>query len=188
MRRAGARPGPRRIACAKRCSWRSSRSPDCAVVDLYAGLAGRSGIEALSRGAGIVDLRRVPRDAARRVLRSANLASLGAARPRPGWPLDLAAGLERHGARSSRTADLVLADPPYGGEEASRDARRSRRSPRLAEPGARVVLEHHAQGRCSESGRERSRESRERAYGETVVTTYRGRSAESARRRPGGAA
>jgi 16S rRNA (guanine966-N2)-methyltransferase len=136
------------------------------VVDLYAG-SGALGIEALSRGAAWADF--VERDAgARRVLEE-NLAALGLEACSRVWALELPRGLGRLEA-ALRRADLVLADPPYGGEAARAVLEAlGRDGPwRL---GARVVLEHHAKDGVPESAGGLARV-RTRRYGETMVSTY----------------
>ncbi len=136
------------------------------VVDLYAG-SGAMGIEALSRGAAFVDF--VESDRAARAVLAANLAELGLAERARTWPLTLPRGLARMAAALA-AADLVLADPPYGGEPARATLRALGEPGRLA-PGARVVVEHHAKdelpARCGDLAR-----ARERRYGETAVSTY----------------
>lgn len=137
------------------------------VVDLFAG-SGALGIEALSRGAAWADF--VERDAgARRVLEE-NLAALGLEGCGRVWALDLPRGLERLVGTLQR-ADLVLADPPYGGEVA-RAVLESLGGTGPWRSGARVVLEHHAKDGVPESAGGLVRV-RERRYGETMVSTYR---------------
>jgi len=137
------------------------------VVDLFAG-SGALGIEALSRGAAWADF--VERDAgARRVLEE-NLAALGISESGRVWPLELPRGLARlEGAL--RRADLVLADPPYGGAEA-RQLLEALGAGGPWRPELRVVLEHHAKDVVPEVAGGLVRV-RERRYGETMVSTYR---------------
>src|SRR5438046_5625830 len=109
------------------------------VVDLYAG-SGALAIEALSRGAvwaDAVDADRQAREALRRNLEELDLVD----RVRI-WPLRLPAGLSRLGETLAR-AELVLADPPYGGAEARALLERLG-GPGVLAAGARVVLETHA--------------------------------------------
>ncbi len=136
------------------------------VVDLFAG-SGSLGIEALSRGAARADF--VERDPdARRVLRE-NLESLGLLGRSAVWPAELPRGLERLAA-VLRRADLVLADPPYGGREARAALERLGAAGALR-AGARVVLEHHAKDPIPDRAGA-LRRVRARRYGETVVSTY----------------
>lgn len=136
------------------------------VVDLFAG-SGALGIEALSRGAEQVDFVEPDRQA-RRVL-EANLEMLGISSRATVWPLHLPKDLKRILDRV-RAANLILLDPPYGGEIASGT---------LAEIGCvtlgedvRVVVEHHSRDSLPETCGCLSRQ-RERRYGETRVSTYR---------------
>jgi len=139
---------------------------DLRVVDLFAG-SGALGIEALSRGATRVDfVEREPR--ARRALEE-NLAELGIAERARVWPLALPGGLERLADALAR-ADLVLADPPYGGGPA-REILRCLGRKGLLRPGVRVVLEHHAKDEIPGTSGCLSR-TRVRRYGETTVSTY----------------
>ncbi|TMQ70714.1 MAG: 16S rRNA (guanine(966)-N(2))-methyltransferase RsmD [Candidatus Eisenbacteria bacterium] len=137
------------------------------VVDLYAG-SGALGIEALSRGALRADF--VESDAAARGALTENLALLGVTERARVWPLALPAGLARLG-RTLAEADIVLADPPYGGEPA-RATLEALGAPAVLREGARVVIEHHAKDalpeRCG-----RLALARARRYGETMVSTYR---------------
>jgi 16S rRNA (guanine966-N2)-methyltransferase len=137
------------------------------VVDLYAG-SGALGIEALSRGASQADF--VERDRAARSALEGNLAALGLEGRARVWPLDLPGGLARIAAELAR-ADLVLADPPYGGETAAALLGALGRPGTLRE-GARVVIEHHAKDGLPERPGSLVLV-RSRRYGETMVTTYR---------------
>jgi 16S rRNA (guanine966-N2)-methyltransferase len=137
------------------------------VVDLFAG-SGALGIEALSRGAAWADF--VEHDAgARRVLEE-NLAALGLGGCSRVWALELPRGLARLRGVVGR-ADLVLADPPYGGV-AARAALEALGEAGPWRVGARVVLEHHAKDGVPESAGDLVRV-RTRRYGETMVSTYR---------------
>jgi 16S rRNA (guanine966-N2)-methyltransferase len=136
------------------------------VVDLFAG-SGALGIEALSRGAAWVDF--VERDAAARRILEENLALLGLAGQARTWALDLPRGLERLRGELGR-ADLVLADPPYGGGLA-REVLESLGQPGAMKPGARLVLEHHAKDDVPGASGGLAR-GRARQYGETMVSTY----------------
>ncbi len=137
------------------------------VVDLFAG-SGALGIEALSRGAVRVDF--VERDPqARRVL-AANLEALGLGDEARVWALDLPAGLARIGPALA-AADLVLADPPYGGAEA-RAVLAALGDEAVLRAGARVVVEHHAKDDLPGTSGVLER-GRSRRYGETTVSIYR---------------
>ena len=136
-----------------------------AVVDLFAG-SGALGIEALSRGARRVDFVE-PEVAARRALER-NLTELGVTPCANVWPLRLPRGLSAM-KDVLGAADLVLADPPYGGRDA-RLVLEALGAGFLAS-GARVVVEHHAKDELPERVGELSRR-RARRYGETVVSTY----------------
>jgi 16S rRNA (guanine966-N2)-methyltransferase len=137
------------------------------VVDLYAG-SGALGIEALSRGAEHVDF--VEDDRATLVTLRANLTALALTERSRVWPLRLPGGLARLAARLA-DADLVLADPPYGGEDARGVLAALGRGGVLG-AHARLVVEHHGKDdlpeRCGALQR-----SRTRRYGETVVSIYR---------------
>jgi 16S rRNA (guanine966-N2)-methyltransferase len=136
------------------------------VVDLFAG-SGSLGIEALSRGAAWADF--VERETgARRVLEE-NLATLGLEGCSRVWALELPRGLARLDG-VLRQADLVLADPPYGGE-AARAVLETLGRTGPWQPRARVVLEHHAKDEVPESTGDLVRV-RARRYGETMVSTY----------------
>lgn len=136
------------------------------IVDLFAG-SGSLGIEALSRGAAWVDFaEREP--AARRVLEE-NLAALGLVARAKVWALELPRGLGRL-RRELADADLVLADPPYGGGPA-REVLETLGCAGVLRPGARVVLEHHAKDAVPESSGRLARV-RARRHGETMVSTY----------------
>jgi len=141
------------------------------VLDLFAG-SGALGIEALSRGAERVGF--VESDARARVVLERNLNDLGVVGRAVVWPLSLPEGLRRLAGDLER-ADLVLLDPPYGGE-AARATLASLGGMRL-KPGVRVVVEHH--GRDVLPDRTGSLErARERRYGETRVSTFRWNDAE----------
>ena len=139
---------------------------DARVVDLFAG-SGALGIEALSRGAAHVDF--VDSDRSARMTLEENLASLGAQSRARVWPLGLPHGLKRLAGPLAQ-ADLVLADPPYGGAEA-REVLRALGEPGVLRSGARVVLERHQKDEVPEKAGMLSRV-RERQYGETVVEVY----------------
>jgi 16S rRNA (guanine966-N2)-methyltransferase len=137
------------------------------VVDLYAG-SGALAIEALSRGAAwadLVDADRHARDAAHR-----NLEELGLLPRVRLWPLRLPGGLARL-AGVLAAADVVFADPPYGGTDARTLLARLGRAGVL-KAGARVVLESHAKDDVPAATGGLARE-RDRRYGETMVHVYR---------------
>ena len=136
------------------------------VVDLYAG-SGALGIEALSRGAARADF--VESDPAARAALSGNLAALGLEPRARVWPVPLPRGLSRV-AGALAAADLVLADPPYGGEPA-RETLRALGMPGVLRDGAKVVVEHHAKDDLPERSGTLTL-ARARRYGETIVATY----------------
>jgi 16S rRNA (guanine966-N2)-methyltransferase len=137
------------------------------VVDLFAG-SGALAIEALSRGAVWADL--VDSDRRARETMERNLADLALGERARVWPLRLPAGLARLG-ESLATADVVFADPPYGGADA-RAILTGLGRPGVLRAGTRVVLETHAKDSVPELEGTLTRE-RERQYGETVVHVYR---------------
>jgi 16S rRNA (guanine966-N2)-methyltransferase len=136
------------------------------VVDLFAG-SGSLGIEALSRGAVHADF--VESDPAARTALSGNLAALGLTARARVWPLTLPRGLTRLRVALS-SADLVLADPPYGGGPA-RETLRALGFPGVLRAGAKVVVEHHAKDELPDRSGDLTL-ARARRYGETVVATY----------------
>ena len=137
------------------------------VVDLFAG-SGALGIEALSRGATFADLVE-PSHAARRILER-NLATLELEARSHVWRVSLPGGLHAL-AEVLQAADLVLADPPYGGREALAVLAGLGR-PGVLRPTCRVVLEHHAKDPIPDRSGTLARV-RHRGYGETVVSTFR---------------
>ncbi len=136
------------------------------VVDLYAG-SGALGIEALSRGAAFVDF--VDSGRAAREALERNLASLGIRERTRIWPLALPRGLSRLAA-ALQGADLVLADPPYGGADA-RAVLEALGRPGVLKDGCRVVVERHQKDDVHERTGSLARV-RERRYGETVIDFY----------------
>lgn len=142
------------------------------VMDLYAG-SGALGIEALSRGAHHVDF--VESDRAARAALSQNLAMLALEQRSRIWPLALPRALEAL-AEPLGAADLVVADPPYGGELA-REILGALGRPGVLRPGARMVIEHYAKDELPERSGSLVR-SRLRRYGQTVVATYLARTGE----------
>src|SRR5262245_12454184 len=136
------------------------------VLDLYAG-SGALAIEALSRGASwadLVDSDRHAREAAHR-----NLEELGLLDRVRLWPLRLPAGLGRLGGVLMQ-ADVIFADPPYGGADARALLARLARAGVL-KPGCRLVLETHAKDDVPEAAGALTR-TRDRRYGETRVHVY----------------
>jgi len=136
------------------------------VIDLYAG-SGALGIEALSRGAEHADF--VESDRGTLQTLRGNLEQLDLTGRSRVWPLELPRGLARLEAELAR-ADLVLADPPYGGEEARAVLAELGRAGLAAH--VRVVIEHHGKDEIEDRWGDLVRE-RQRKYGETVVSTYR---------------
>jgi 16S rRNA G966 N2-methylase RsmD len=67
-------------------------------------------------------------------------------------------------------ANLVLADPPYGGE-AAREMLRALGAAGVLQAGAQVVIEHHAKDDLPGHSGSLAL-ARTRRYGETVVATY----------------
>src|SRR5258706_13487580 len=118
------------------------------VVDLFAG-SGALGIEALSRGAVHADF--VESDPAARTALSGNLAALGLEGRARVWPVTLPRGLARIAAALAG-ADLVLADPPYGGGPA-RETVRALGGPRVLRAGGGGGVEHHAQDELPQHSR-----------------------------------
>lgn len=137
------------------------------VVDLYSG-SGALAIEALSRGAEWADL--VDHDRRAREVIERNLGELGLVQRARIWPLRLPAGLARI-AEALGSAQVVFADPPYGGADA-RAVLTGLGRPGVLASGTRVVLETHSKDVVPEVEGLLVRE-RERRYGETVVHVYR---------------
>ena len=136
------------------------------VVDLYAG-SGALGIEALSRGARHVDFAERSSQALRALER--NLEELGLRDRAHVWRVALPGGLARLDA-ALRDADVVLLDPPYGGDEARRALERLGAVDGYHE-GCRIVVEHHVKDAMPESAGRLARAGG-RAWGETAVTWY----------------
>lgn len=136
------------------------------VVDLFAG-SGALGIEALSRGAAYADFVEAAREP--RAVLARNLAALGLEDRSRVWPLRLPGAIARL-AGPLAAADLVLADPPYGGEDA-RAVLDSLAAPGVLRAGARVVLERHQKDDVPSRAGVLALV-RERRYGETTVNLY----------------
>lgn len=145
------------------------------VVDLFAG-SGALGIEALSRGAAHADFVESSR-VARSVLEE-NLEALDLRGRSTLWPLTLPRALGRLRVAIER-ADVILLDPPYGGDEAR--AMLAALAGMQLKTDVRVVLEHHARDQVPEDCGA-LRRARERRYGETQVSTYMTRGTDA---RPG---
>lgn len=137
------------------------------VVDLFAG-SGALGIEALSRGARHVHFVEAARPALQAL--GQNLEALGLRERSTVWCARWPAAAGRL-AGALATSDLVLADPPYGGERARDVVLRLGAAGRLR-AGARLVVEHHAKDELPERAGWLRRE-RTRRYGETSLTWYR---------------
>ena len=140
------------------------------IVDLYAG-SGALAIEALSRGAAwadLVDSDRHACDAARR-----NLEELGLLERAKLWRCRLPGGLSLL-ADAVRQADLVFADPPYGGDDL--DGIFARLG--SLKPAARLVLETHAKDDAPAAVGTFVRTDARR-YGETMLHIYMPRAAGS---------
>ena len=137
------------------------------VVDLFAG-SGALGIEALSRGAESVEF--VDDDGRALEALHTNLNTLGLEGRARSRRLALPRGIARLGDVLA-AADLVLLDPPYGGDRALATLEALDGAAAL-EAGVRVVAEHGLRDALPERVGRLARE-RERRYGQTLVTTYR---------------
>ena len=132
-----------------------------AVLDLFAG-SGALGIEALSRGASSVTFVERERGALRAL--RANLDALGVrgrARVVPG-------NAARPASLTPGPWDLILADPPYAGNDAATIVEAA---PRLLAPGGVLVLEHAAGVEAPEPP-ESLAVWKARRYGSTRLTLY----------------
>ena len=164
----GQTPARPATGCARRCSRPSSRgaarSHGLRFLDLYAG-SGAVGLEAWSRGAGVVTL--VEQDRRTAALISAQRPRRSAS-PRPTWsPARSPATLRQAAGRAVRRGVPRPALPPADDDVAA-DLSRSSTHDWLV-PGALVVVERAARGAASPPGRTASRASREKKYGETVL-------------------
>ena len=134
------------------------------VLDLFAG-TGAMGLEALSRGAARVTFAERDRDARNALV--ANIGALGVGESAEVLGGDAAEALRALAARGE-VFDLILMDPPYGGNLV---ASALRAAAAVAAPGALAVAEHHFKDEAPEdvSGfhlRDRRR------YGDTAVSFY----------------
>jgi 16S rRNA (guanine966-N2)-methyltransferase len=135
------------------------------VLDLFAG-SGALGIEALSRGAVHADFVEFSRPA--RLALEANVDALGLRERTRVWPMKLPRAFERMGG-VLKSANLILVDPPYGGDEARLVLSALGGMP--LEPGTRVVAEHHSRDLLPETSGT-LRRTKQRRYGETMVSFY----------------
>lgn len=138
------------------------------VLDCYAG-SGAQGIEALSRGASFVHFVDSGRPALEVIAR--NLDTLGLRDRAKVWPVALPGAMRRL-AEVVGTCDLVLADPPYGGQDAR--AILAALGGCRFKSGAVVALERHQKDEVP-SAVGTLVLVRERRYGETVVNLYEAR-------------
>jgi 16S rRNA (guanine966-N2)-methyltransferase len=107
-------------------------------LDLYAG-TGAVGIEALSRGAGMVYFVESSREAAGLV--SENLRSLGITEGCQVLRLDVLRALEEL-ENQGTAADFIFLDPPYRMEEAYRNTLGKLGKTPMLRPGGRIIAEH----------------------------------------------
>jgi 16S rRNA (guanine966-N2)-methyltransferase len=129
--------------------------PGAKVLDLFAG-SGALGLEALSRGAEVVDFVEIA-PASLAILR-ANAQSLEAG---PAAVIHRADALRFAEALAAHAYDVAFADPPYGHDQATRLAERW-----LEVPFAGVLgIEHSARETLPGEGDRRR-------YGNTVITFY----------------
>ncbi|MGH7615957.1 MAG: RsmD family RNA methyltransferase [Gemmatimonadaceae bacterium] len=129
--------------------------PGAKVLDIFAG-SGALGLEALSRGADVVDFVDIA-PASLSVLR-ANAESLGAGR---GAVIHRADALRFAERLEPHAYDVAFADPPYDHDQASKLA-----ALWLERPFARVLgIEHRARETLPGGGDRRR-------YGNTVITFY----------------
>lgn len=137
------------------------------VVDLFAG-SGSLGIEALSRGAESAEF--VDDDGRALEALRTNLRTLGLEAQARARRIVLPRGITRI-ADALAAADLVLLDPPYGGNRALAMLETLGET-EVLRAGVRVVAEHGLRDALPERVGRLARE-RERRYGQTLVTTYR---------------
>jgi 16S rRNA (guanine966-N2)-methyltransferase len=140
------------------------------VLDAFAG-SGAVGCEALSRGAAFVAC--VESDGQAVVSIRDNLARLGAGLPAGAWrvlQMDLARGL-RELADSEAPFDIVVFDPPYGGEAAKKALNALAGYAMLARTGVAVV--EHARRTVLPTSLPPLRQAKQHRYGDTVLSFYR---------------
>lgn len=145
------------------------RVPDARVLDLYAG-SGAIGIEALSRGAAAADFVERGREAVAAV--RANLAKTRLAPPAEVHATDVERFLKA--VEPERSWDLAFLDPPY--ETRAIVAPLVALRPHLA-PGAMVVVKHFWRTEIPEVAG--LRVTRQRRFGETMLTFLEARGAEA---------
>ena len=135
------------------------RVPDARVLDLYAG-SGAIGIEALSRGAASADFVERARPALMALRENLERTRLG------GHARVHATDVERFADAAEGTWNLVVADPPYDDARAIVAPLRDVAS--WLAPGGTLVLKHFWRDPPPEI--ERMRVSRQRRFGETMLT------------------
>jgi 16S rRNA (guanine966-N2)-methyltransferase len=130
-------------------------------LDLYAG-SGAVGLEAWSRGAGVVTL--VEQDRRTAALIAANAKALGFPKANVVVASVAATLLRPHAA----PYDIVFLDPPYPTSDHEIDDNLARLSPEWVVPGGLVVVERSSRGR-GPAWPEHFTGTRERKYGETTL-------------------
>ena len=140
---------------------------DLWVLDLFAG-TGAMGLEALSRGAGLVVM--VDQHPAAIRLMGRNLAACGNPQEAKAYKLDLRRGLKGLSNRGYRF-DLVFLDPPYG-KGLSQRCLEQLGTGKLLNPTATVVCEHAIDENLTSTYGCLQHQSK-RNYGTTAVSFYR---------------
>ena len=140
-------------------------------LDLYAG-TGAVGIEALSRGAGMVYFVESSREAAGLV--SENLRSLGITEGCQVLRLDVRRALEELESRAV-AVDFAFLDPPYRMEEAYLNTLEKLSQASLLKPGSTVVAEHQKRFDPGD-GFEELKRYRVLEQGDAALSFYRKRS------------